>query len=136
MNLPCHSKLKKCFHQILVNYSERVAGFINGLNELAFYIYFCTTVERRFLRDETYKDTIELKNRIMELYYTMLQFILKARQYFETSSASKWQSMISQRYIYHHKAATNPKSHNLFLRSDELISLCSYHGSTPSHRST
>lgn len=91
MKSSCHSKLKKYFYQILVNNSERVAGFMNGLNELAFYIYFCTTVERRFLRDETYKDTIEVKIRIMELYFTMLQFMLKARQYFETSSASKWQ---------------------------------------------
>ena len=83
------------FHQILVNNSERVAGFVDGLNELAFYIYFCTTVERRFLKDETYMDRAEMKDRIIDLYFTIFQFMLKARRYLETSSASKWQSMIS-----------------------------------------
>ncbi len=94
-NLSCHSKAETHFPQILVNNSERAAGFINGLNELAFYIYFCTKVERHFLRDETYEERFELKNRIIDLYSTILQFMLKARKYFETSSASKWQSIIS-----------------------------------------
>lgn len=76
-------------HQTLVNNSERAAGFIDGLNELAFYIYFCTNVECRFLGDETHDDKVELKKRIIDLYFTILHFMLKARQYFETSSASK-----------------------------------------------
>ena len=123
------------FYQILVNNSERAAGFISGLNELAFYIYFCTKVECRFLRDETYEEKLELENRIIDLYSTIFQFMLKARQYFETSPASKWQLMISQTYILHYKAATNLKSCNLFLRGNGLVSLCSYYGSTPCRRS-
>ena len=94
MNLSCYSKSETRFPQILVNNSERAAGFINGLNELAFYIYFCTKVERRFLREETYDEKSELENRIIDLYSTILQFMLKARQYVESSSASKWQSII------------------------------------------
>lgn len=73
----------------MVNNSERAAGFINGFDELPFYIYFCTKVERRFLRDETYEEKSEIEHRIIDLYSTILQFMLKARQYFETSSASK-----------------------------------------------
>lgn len=76
--------------QILVNDSEKAAVFVNGFNELAFYIYFCTKVERRFLKDETHEEKLELENCIIDLYYTILQFMLKARLYFETSSASKW----------------------------------------------
>ena len=83
------------FHQILVNNSEKSAGFISGLNELAFYIYFCTKVECRFLRDQTYEEKSEMESRIVHLYSTILQFILKARQYFETGPASKWHLMIS-----------------------------------------
>ena len=94
-NLSCYSNSEMRLNQILVNNSERAAGFISGLNELAFYIYFCTKVERRFLGDETYEEKFELENRIIDLYSTILQFMLKARQYFETSPASKWQSMIS-----------------------------------------
>ena len=94
-NLSCHSNSQTRIHQILVNNSERAAGFISGLNELAFYIYFCTKVERRFLRDETYEEECELEKRIIDLYTTILQFMLQARQYFETTSASKWQSIIS-----------------------------------------
>ena len=68
---------------------------MSGLNELAFYIYFCTKVECRFLRDETYEEKSEMEIRIIDLYSTILQFMLKALQYFETGSTSKWQLMIS-----------------------------------------
>lgn len=73
----------------MVNNSERAAGFMNGLGELAFYIYFCTNVERQCLSGEIYEERFELENRIIDLYFTILQFMLKARRYFETSSASK-----------------------------------------------
>lgn len=76
-------------HQILVNNSERATGFIDGLSELAFYIYFCTNVERQCLSSEIYEERFELQNRIIDLYSTVLQFMLKARRYFETSPASK-----------------------------------------------
>ena len=62
---------------------------MNGLEDLAFYICFCTKVECRVLGDETYDNKLELKKRIIDLYSTILQFMLKARQHFENSSASK-----------------------------------------------
>ncbi len=74
---------------MMVNDSTRAAAFIKGLEQVAFYIYDCTVRERLYLVRETSEDRKELEVHIVALYVAILQFMLKARLFFEAKTASK-----------------------------------------------
>ena len=73
----------------MVNETTRAAAFIKGLEQVAFYIYDCTVRERLYLVRETSEGRKELEAYIVALYVAILQFMLKAKLFFEASTASK-----------------------------------------------
>lgn len=75
--------------QVMVNDTTRAAGFIEGLEQVAFYIYDSSIRENLYVVTEPSEDFIDLKNHILALYAAILRFLLAARQFFEASSASK-----------------------------------------------
>lgn len=75
--------------QVLVNNTTRAAKFIEGVEQVAFYIYDSTVRENLYLAVEPCEDSNDLKKHILTLYATVLHFLLRARLFFEASSTSR-----------------------------------------------
>lgn len=75
--------------QVMVNNNTRAAKFIEGLEQVAFYIYDSTVRGNLYLVTSTSEDSEGLIKHVLTLYATTLCFLLKARLFFETSSTSK-----------------------------------------------
>lgn len=73
----------------MVNDSTRAAAFVKGLEQVAFYIYDCTVQERLYLVKEASEDRKQFEVHIVALYMAILQFMLKAKLFFEASTASR-----------------------------------------------
>lgn len=75
--------------QVMVNSTTRAAKYIEGLEQVAFYIYDSTIRENLYVVTEPSEDSNDLKNHLLALYTAILRFLLAARQFFEASSPSK-----------------------------------------------
>ncbi len=75
--------------QVMVNNTTRAVKFVEGLEQVAFYIYDSTVRENLYLTAEPSEDGNDLKNHILALYTIILRFLLQARLFFEASSTSK-----------------------------------------------
>ena len=75
--------------QVMVNSTTRAAKFIEGLEQVAFYIYDSAIRENLYAVTEPSEDFNNLKDHILALYAAILRFLLAARQFFEASSTSK-----------------------------------------------
>lgn len=73
----------------MVNSTTRAAQFVAGLETVAFYIYDCTVREKLYLNGEPTEDGHVLENCIMNLFTTILRFLLQARVFFEAGTTSE-----------------------------------------------
>ena len=75
--------------QVMVNSTTRATKFVEGVEQVAFYIYDSTVRENLYLTMEPYEDSNDLRTHILTLYVNVLRFLLKARLFFEASSTSR-----------------------------------------------
>lgn len=72
----------------MVNSTTRAAEFVAGLEKVAFYIYDCTVRENLYLNGEPSDDGHVLEKCILDLFTTILRFLLQARVFFEAGTTS------------------------------------------------
>ena len=75
--------------QVMVNNTSRAAKYIEGVEQVAFYIYDSAVRENLYLVMESCEDCSDLRNHILGLYASILRFLLKARLFFGASSTSR-----------------------------------------------
>lgn len=75
--------------QVMVNNTTRAANFIEGLEQVAFYIYDSAIRENLYVVTQSSEHSNDLRNHILALYAAVLRFLLAARQFFEASPSSK-----------------------------------------------
>ena len=71
-----------------MNDRSRAAAYAKGLERVASYIYDCAIRETLYLIG-THGLQTRLENSIVRLYTTMLEFMYRAKNYFETRTKSK-----------------------------------------------
>ena len=74
--------------QLLVNDSSRAAAYAKALERVALYTYDCAIRETLYLNGSHGVQT-RLESNIVQLYTTMLEFMYRAKKYFETKATSK-----------------------------------------------
>lgn len=74
----------------MVNSTTRAAEFVAGLETVAFYVYDCTVRENLYLNEEPTEDGRDLENCILNLFTTILRFLLQARVFFEVGTTSEY----------------------------------------------
>lgn len=80
----------------MVNSTTRAAKFVAGLETVAFYIYDCTVRENLYLNGESTEDGHNLENCILNLFTTILRFLLQARVYFEAGTTSEYVDSLTE----------------------------------------
>ena len=73
----------------MINNTTRAAKFVSGLEQVAFYVYDCTVRQNLYLIGEPSENGHDLENHILNLYSTILGFLLQARLFFEASTSSE-----------------------------------------------
>ena len=82
----------------MVNSTTRAANFVAGLEIVAFYIYDCTVRENLYLTGEPSDDGHELQKCILNLYTTILRFLLQARLFFKAGTTSEYVKSLADLY--------------------------------------
>lgn len=85
--------------QVMVNNTTRAANFIEGLEQVAFYIYNFAMRENVYVMTEPCEHSNDLKNHIISLYTAILRFLLAARQFFEASPTSKHNEALFEQHL-------------------------------------